>query len=325
MNDLEKEIINITGANSIIGEQSVQTLWSGYGQIRRYELSGCKYASVIVKHVHWPNMVNHPRGWNTSLSHERKLKSYQVEKQWYESHARRTNDKCRIPRLIHSKAIDSGILLILEDLDFSGFDHRYDPATVNLTQARKVLEWLAHFHAMFMGEFPKGLWEVGTYWHLDTRPDEWKKMQNVVLKRNAEAIDTHLSSAKFQTFVHGDAKLANFCFGNNDEVAAVDFQYVGKGCGMKDVAYFLSSCFDEEECERYESVLIDHYFLTLKSALGPKFDFEELRQEWAELYAFAWADFYRFLDGWSPGHWKMHGYSKRLTQQVIAQLKEAFL
>lgn len=321
MNDLEDEIIHITEAEAIIDVQSVQTLWSGYGEIKRYALAGGKFSSVIVKHIQWPEAKDHPRGWNTSLSHERKLKSYQVEKHWYECYAKQTHDLCKIPELIDSKAIDSGFLLIMEDLDFIGFDRRYDPSTVMLSQAKKVLQWLAHFHATFMGKPPDGLWAVGTYWHLATRPHEWDKMQNIDLKEAAAAIDAHLNSAKFQTFVHGDAKLANFCFGENNEVAAVDFQYVGKGCGMKDVAYFLSSCFEEEECQRYEKMLLDHYFKTLQSALNPTIDFEELREEWTGMYVFAWADFYRFLDGWSPGHWKMHGYSKRLTQHVIEHLK----
>ena len=29
-----------------------------------------------------------------------------------------------------------------------------------------------HFHASFLNEAPDGLWPVGTYWHLETRPDE---------------------------------------------------------------------------------------------------------------------------------------------------------
>lgn len=321
MTDLGNEIIRITEANTIIGEQSVQTLWSGYGEIKCYQLSGGKYPTVIAKHIRWPEITDHPRGWNTSLSHQRKLKSYQVEKRWYESHSQFTTDRCRIPFLIHSKAIDSGILLVLEDLNHSGFDRRYDPSMLQINQVKNVLEWLANFHATFMGKSPEGLWKTGTYWHLTTRPDEWENMQNVTLKRNAKAIDERLDSAKFQTFVHGDAKLANFCFSESNEVAAVDFQYVGQGCGMKDVAYFLSSCFEEEDCERYEKMLLDHYFHALQSALGPASNFQELQEEWRRLYPFAWADFYRFLDGWSPGHWKMHGYSKRLTQEVLEQLK----
>ena len=74
-------------------------------------------------------------------------------------------------------------------------------------------------------------------------------MQNADLKKAAQGIDKRLQSARFQTLVHGDAKLANFCFSDVGQVAAVDFQYVGKGCGMKDVAYFISSCFNEEDCE----------------------------------------------------------------------------
>lgn len=322
MVDLHKDIYHLTGASAIASEETVQKLWSGYGEIKRYELAGGNFNSVIVKHIQWPDAGDHPRGWNTPLSHQRKLKSYQVEKHWYQEFSKRTNKSCKVPDLLQSVNIESGLLLILEDLDQSGFELRYDPAIVRLEQVKSVLSWLAHFHATFMGYLPNGLWPIGTYWHLDTRPEEWQEMQNSDLKLAAKAIDATLNSASFQTFVHGDAKLANFCFGKDHQVAAVDFQYIGKGCGMKDVAYFLSSCFEESACERYESGLLNHYFGALKSSLNAEIDFEALQEEWRKLYAFAWADFYRFLDGWSPGHWKMHGYSKRITQQVLDELNQ---
>ena len=51
--------------------------------------------------------------------------------------------------------------------------------------------------------------------------------------------------------MHGDAKLANFLFtSDHSQVAGVDFQYVGGGCGMKDVAYLLS-CLDEDACDTH--------------------------------------------------------------------------
>lgn len=39
----------------------------------------------------------------------------------------------------------------------------------------------------------EGLWEVGTYWHLETRPDEWEQMGNIALKDAATAIDKKTS------------------------------------------------------------------------------------------------------------------------------------
>ena len=96
------------------------------------------------------------------------------------------------------------------------------------------VSWLAGFHAQNLNADPAGLWESGTYWHLETRPDELKRLDDPVLKQAASSIDQKLKDTKFQTLVHGDAKLANFCFSDDgNQVAAVDFQYVGGGCGMK--------------------------------------------------------------------------------------------
>ena len=97
-----------------------------------------------------------------------------------------------------------------------------------------------------------------------------------------------------------------------------DFQYVGGGCGMKDVAYFVGSCLSDTECERLESDILDQYFQFLHKELEqPNMTLEA---EWRSLYRVAWADFHRFLKGWSPGHWKLNSYSERVTQEVINNL-----
>lgn len=320
MIDLKDHIISITEASSISSEELVQSLWSGYGELKRYKLKGGKYPSVIVKHIQLPKRSNHSRGWNTDLSHQRKLTSYQVESTWYEHYTKLTDSDCRVPQSYYIEKGGNELLLIMEDLNAAGFYIRLTPDNVDLGQVKNCLTWLAHFHAKFMNTKPDGLWSIGTYWHLDTRPDEWKRMENIPLKKAARGIDERLNKATYQTMVHGDAKLANFCFGSTYRVAAVDFQYVGRGCGMKDVAYLISSCLDEVDCEKHESQLLAHYFKELQVSLPNRIDYQLVKNEWSELYKYAWADFYRFLDGWSPGHWKMHDYSKRITQQVINEL-----
>ena len=49
-------------------------------------------------------------------------------------------------------------------------------------------------------------------------------------------------------------------------------------------------------------------------------DFAALEADWRALYPVAWTDFYRFLQGWSPGHWKLHRYSERLASAVLESL-----
>jgi hypothetical protein len=315
MNEYFKSIIlQKTGASSLFEKEIIQELWSGYGKIMRVGLENAAVESVVVKHVQLPKRKNHPRGWNTDIGHQRKVKSYQVETTWYDTYSK--NSAARLPHCLAIEAQEEEVLMVLEDLDEAGYPLR--KRTVAWEEIAACLAWLAQFHASYLGKTPTGLWDVGTYWHLETRPHEWAVLEDQRLKEAAAAIDEKLNSCVYKTFVHGDAKLANFCFANDGKVAGVDFQYVGGGCGMKDVAYFIGSCLNESECERLEAQILDTYFECLQSEMKERN--EALETEWRSLYRVAWADFHRFLKGWSPGHWKINSYSERVTAEVINRL-----
>jgi len=297
----------------------VQSLWSGYGAIYRFADAR---ASCIVKHVSPPSVTSHPRGWSSDRGHERKLRSYAVEAEWYRIFAPRCDARCRVPASIHLEATDDSWLFVLEDLDAAGYPRRLHQLSDR--EMRACLSWLAHLHATFLGVEPDRLWDVGTYWHLATRPDELAVMRDERLRAAASEIDGRLNAARYRTLVHGDAKVANFCFGDDGtDVAAVDFQYVGGGVGVKDVAYFLGSCLDEYECRRQAPGWVDAYFRLLREALAerqPGVDASAVEAEWRALYPVAWADFVRFLVGWAPEHTKIHGYSRDLTDAVLAEV-----
>ncbi len=315
-------ILQATAAKSLERIEVIQSLWSGYGEIVRYRLVGAEMSTVVLKHIKLPKQSRHPRGWNTDLSHQRKIKSYRVEMAWYSQWNQLCSDACRVPHCLAHQTIDDEMLIVLEDLDAAGFPLR--KSAVSSDEINACLQWLANFHATFMHQQPKNLWQTGSYWHLETRPDELQALEDQALKQAASSIDLKLRQSPFQTFVHGDAKLANFCFSqHNNQVAAVDFQYVGGGCGMKDVAYFIGSCLTDQQCQQQEIKLLDNYFHFLKTALkqhNKKLDMQALEHNWRQLYPLAWTDFHRFLKGWSPDHWKINSYSERLAREVIEQL-----
>lgn len=311
---LKSTILQETGASALWEKEIIQELWSGYGKIIRVGLENAAVESVVVKHVQLPTMQNHPRGWNSDISHQRKVKSYQVETTWYNSYSEQS--AARLPKCLGSTTQDDEVLIVLEDLDEAGYPLR--KRAVTWEEIAECLGWLAKFHASYLGKSPDGLWEVGTYWHLATRPQELAVLDDHQLKEAAPLIDDKLNGCTYKTFVHGDAKLANFCFSKDGQVAGVDFQYVGGGCGMKDVAYFIGSCLNERDCERLESQILDTYFEQLQGEFPERN--EALEIEWRSLYRVAWADFHRFLKGWSPGHWKINSYSERVTTEVIKNL-----
>jgi len=317
-------LLKTTGATSAEETDVIQSLWSGYGKISRYELLGAAIKTVVVKHISLNSKGSHPRGWDSSNSHNRKVKSYQVETHWYEQWNKRCNVNCRTPQFLGSYSDKKDRWIILEDLD-AEYPVRKDQLT--FSQVKTCLSWLAHFHATFLNQKPSGLWQIGTYWHLETRPDELKKIEYRALKSAAIRIDQELNSCKFRTIVHGDAKLANFCFSQDGrKVAALDFQYVGGGCGMKDVAYFLGSCLSGSECDLYEEELLNFYFKRLQEAIkieNKEVQFSELRSEWEEMYPLACADFMRFMLGWMPSHQKVNDYNRNKIDEVLEKFKSA--
>ena len=139
--ELTAIVLQTTGAVQIARTEVVQSLWSGYGQIVRCHLEDCERASVIVKHVQWPDQQSHPRGWATNRSHLRKLKSYQVETAWYEHYAQQCGRVSPVPECLAVEHRADGILLLLEDLNAAGFAERRH--RVGDGEVDACLTWLA--------------------------------------------------------------------------------------------------------------------------------------------------------------------------------------
>ncbi|MFK7855242.1 MAG: oxidoreductase family protein [Granulosicoccus sp.] len=308
-------------ANTFHSEEQIQSLWGEQGCIVRLQTDSENNPSAILKLISINQHAAHPRGWNTNRSFERKVRSYDVECVWYQNYARLCGEKCKVPVPLGVLIEKKKRLILLEDLST---DYPRICSQLNVEQACVCLGWLARFHAQFMSNKGLGLWDEGCYWHLDTRQDEYAAMEDGTIKKAARELDRRLRETPYQCLVHGDAKLANFCFSNDlNQVAAVDFQYVGRGCGMRDVAYFLGSCLTESECAQHEKLLLDHYFTQLNHALRTvmsRAERQSLEAQWRALYAIAWTDFYRFLLGWMPTHQKINSYTRLLAKQAISQL-----
>ncbi|GAC33925.1 phosphotransferase [Paraglaciecola polaris] len=320
--------------------QTLQKLWSNYGEIARY-YSPKHDKNIIVKHIKPPSEVNHPRGWHSDVGHQRKVDSYRIEADFYQYYAAFCNDDCYVPdyiALIKDSVHTEQQTLLMEDLTSSGFSLTFN--TASDAHVKIVLNWLAHFHGRFLHITTPELWPVGSYWYLATRQAEYNGMPAGPLKNSAQQIDSALNSARFKTLLHGDAKLANFCFSDDGRVAAVDFQYVGRGIGIKDVMYFLGSCLPDGQLWAKHDEYIDYYFAQLKGVLLRGHVTEanednvnkqaiadlvpdntvwadELEQEWRKLLPLAWADFNRFLQGWSPEHIKINDFMQAQTSLAL--------
>lgn len=151
---------------------------------------------------------------------------------------------------------------MLSDLRADGYPHS-TPAMASLDgpQLRTALGWLARFHATWWGggvgaaaaaaaRAAGGVAPVGGYWHLGWRRADVADLPGHLDRLAAAApavadalYGPRLAAAAGRTLLHGDAKAANLAWAPDraSAVAALDFQYVGWGRGVCDVANLLVS------------------------------------------------------------------------------------
>ncbi len=131
-------LLTVTDDPELTQFSLVQPLWSNFGKLIRC-FSPRRQAPLIVKWICQPEEFNHPRGWNSQTSQQRKWQSYAVEREYYRAYAK--PHQYAVPQLIAQQQIGDSQVLVLSDLDDEGFPLR--PAYLTLKQCEPVLQWLA--------------------------------------------------------------------------------------------------------------------------------------------------------------------------------------
>lgn len=304
--------------HSDLSTQTVCRLWAGKGHIYKVSIKPTKTlpttTNVIVKHI------TASSNNEVSLGDQRKAFSYQVEANFYEKLANELIDRhhLAIPRPYYVERNDGDEIIIgMSYIDSPNSSYMSDK------NIKQVLSWLATLHASYWGDDRSkeivakvGLQPIGSYWHLETRPDEHKNMPNTGwegrLKLAARAIHTRLHERDpMQCIIHGDAKDANILV-VPDGIAMCDFQYCGKGPPTIDLAYYFC-CSVGRDCN--DSTLVEYYLERLKERL-PEGAFVPTLQQFNDSLDLAYCDFYRFMSGWgfwgSGGEDRIHAVLDRL-------------
>ena len=267
-----------------VSERSIARLWSGMGNIYEVNAYQCNGCCMIVKYIQ-PRLEN-----DMDLADKRKLDSYQVEAAFYDRYAADfiKHHGIQVPRPLKVEQIGTSIVICMTRLENANMDNFADG----------VIRWLANFHAVTWKKNFPDLQPIGSYWYLDTRPDEHKKMPSHGwegrLKRAARPIDEYLKRDSLQCLIHGDAKDANVMAADG-QIAMCDFQYCGKGSPLKDVAYFLVSSVNPQEEQR----LLDLYYHSLCEKLP--LEQRPTREHLNDNLGLAYCDYARFMSGW--GFW----------------------
>jgi aminoglycoside phosphotransferase (APT) family kinase protein len=309
--------------------ETVARLWAGMGYVYRVRVAG--RPDRIVKHVRLPSPQ---RG--LSRGDQRKSDSYHTEANFYEFVVpvlRTRYGVVDLPETYHVRRTPHAIFIVMSYIAGSSATHQRPAELESLTptRTRLVLDWLARFHAATwqttsstrnnqqQEETP---WQqgqrllqkpMGTYWHLDTRPDEHASMSNKGLegrlKLAARAIHDRLQRDPCQCLVHGDVKEANLLFtrdeassGEAERVVLCDFQYCGPGTPSQDLAYFFCSSIEDwdDEGGRRQDVYVSYYLGQLTAYLPPTAKPPSLAALQDSL-DWAYCDFQRFMCGW--GTW----------------------
>ena len=212
--------------------KSICRLWAGMGYIYQIKVQlPDNDISFIVKRVIPPCKSSR------SMGDERKAASYLIEAKFYKHIVASTlieKYDLSIPTPYHVECNDNTdevticMSLLQGSPGYCGDDD----------SIHAVLSWLSTLHAATWGSKAneyvnqKLVQPIGSYWHLDTRPNEHNAISNrgweSRLKLAARAIDERLKRDNMQCCIHGDAKEANMLFDGKGGVSMYDLQYCGR-------------------------------------------------------------------------------------------------
>jgi len=305
-------------ASSIVDIRStpVARLWKGMGSVHELRIRTQEGEDVVflAKRIQLPKKCS-------SLGDRRKKDSYEVEATFYsKGHAEEMIQAgCPVPfPLLVDHSRGSGLTICMTKL------HGL-PGRLNEEQSRAALSWLARLHGTYWGPLAdaaveRGLQPQGTFWYLDTRPEELANMPSRGwegrLKLAAKALDLRLKADPMQTICHGDPKGENMLFaekGGELEALVYDFQYLGKAPPTKDLAYLFTCASSSPELEQR---LLRFYHSELSKVLEGRHvppTFEELDAS----LALSFCDLARWMSGWG-GWWGENIVYK--TQEVLFRL-----
>ncbi|KAF2431274.1 hypothetical protein EJ08DRAFT_194763 [Tothia fuscella] len=199
-------------------------------------------------------------------------------------------------------------------------------------RAKLCLPPLEHFKKTHTTVADEGVWLNGGYTYYATRLDEfgdlcqseseWRgplcgglssedgaaSLASIVAKFLAPTISGERHVLDYETLIHGDVKSENlFTTASGDAVAFFDFQYVGLGLGVCDLAKLFTCSVPQESLEEDvaeemgmgigEEKLLRYYLDKLKSVSGKDYDWNVFVRHWET----ALVDWLRFQASW--GFW----------------------
>jgi hypothetical protein len=297
--------------------RQIQRLWGGMGAVFSVTAQAADGASaeLVAKRVALPS-------GSLSFGDQRKKDSYECESRFYETLAPELRAAgCSVPAGLLVERRDDGAVTILMS-KLPGRTCSMGPA-----ETETAVAFLTQMHGQTWGPradaaVASGVQRQGCYWYLDTRPDEWEGMPETGwegrLRRAAKALDQRLKDDPHQCIVHGDLKSDNMTFTEDGAVSMCDFQYAGRACPMKDVAYMLccaasegcSQAASEKHLERYHSLLSED--LAARGEAPP--ELESLRAA----LSLAFADLCRWMAGW--GYWGDVSELQAQVREVLERL-----
>lgn len=201
-------------------------------------------------------------------------------------------------------------IVVLADLKAAGYTFGNPLEAWPVDRIRAGVEQLATLHAKTWGAEPRDFpWlnrefsirdimrslltakSWGARFQGDARPPVPNQLED--RDRMAMAFETLWSNIddRMNCIVHGDPHIGNTFITPTGEPGFLDWQCIHRGSAVHDVAYFIAGSLSIDDRRENDGQLFQHYLDTLHQKGGPKYDKEELWDEYRKhtLHGFVWS------------------------------------